>query len=113
MLDPAHLFIVAVVIFALAFDFINGFHDTANAIATSVLTRALSMRNAILVSATQNFIGAMMWTGVAKTIGKGIVDPATISGEAGQVLVLAALIGAITWTCSRGGWACRAAPRTH
>ena len=97
MLDPAHLFIIAVVVFALAFDFINGFHDAANAIATSVLTRALSIRNAILLSAAQNFIGAMIWTGVAKMIGKGIVDPATVSDQAGQVLVLAALIGAITW----------------
>lgn len=97
MLDPAHLFIVAVVIFALAFDFINGFHDTANAIATSVLTRALSIRNAIFLSAAANFVGAMMWTGVAKTMGKGIVDPKMVSDQAGQVLVLAALIGAITW----------------
>lgn len=97
MLDAPHLFIVAVVFFALAFDFINGFHDTANAIATSVLTRALSIRNAIFLSAAQNFIGAMIWTGVAKTIGKGIVDPASVSGQEGQMLVLAALFGAIIW----------------
>ena len=97
MLDPTHLFIIAVVVFALGFDFINGFHDTANAIATSVLTRALSIRNAIFLSAAQNFIGAMIWTGVATTIGKGIVDPKTVTGEAGQMLVLAALTGAIIW----------------
>lgn len=97
MPDTTLIFIGAVVFFALAFDFINGFHDTANAIATSVLTRALSIRNAILLSAMQNFIGAIIWTGVAKTIGKGIVDPTLVSGAPGQVLVLAALIGAIAW----------------
>ena len=97
MPDTTYLFIGAVVFFALAFDFINGFHDTANAIATSVLTRALSIRNAIFLSAAQNFIGAMIWTGVAKTIGKGIVDPTLVSGREGQVLVLAALFGAIAW----------------
>ena len=91
------MFIIAVVFFALAFDFINGFHDTANAIATSVLTRALSIKNAVFLSAAQNFVGAIIWTGVAKTIGKGIVDPAMVSGKAGQMLVLAALLGAITW----------------
>jgi PiT family inorganic phosphate transporter len=97
MLDASHWFIIAVVFFALAFDFINGFHDTANAIATSVLTRALSIRNAVFLSAAQNFVGAIIWTGVAKTIGKGIVDPAMVSGKAGQMLVLAALLGAIAW----------------
>jgi len=97
MPDATYLFIGAVVLFALVFDFINGFHDTANAIATSILTRALSMRNAIFLSAAQNFAGAMVWTGVAKTIGTGIVDPALVSGKAGQTLVLAALIGAIIW----------------
>ncbi len=97
MPDTAHLFIIAVVVFAIGFDFINGFHDTANAIATSVLTRALSIRNAIFLSAAQNFIGAMIWTGVAKTIGKGIVEPSTVAGREGQVLVLAALVGAIIW----------------
>lgn len=89
--------IVAVVVLALSFDFINGFHDSANAIATSVLTRALSMRNAVLVAGMQNFIGAMIWTGVAKTIGKGIVDPRLVSGKPGQIVVLAALTGAIAW----------------
>ncbi len=97
MPDVTFILLWAVVFFALVFDFINGFHDTANAIATSVLTRALSIRNAIFLSAMQNFIGAMMWTGVAQTIGKGIVDPKLVTGKGGQILVLAALIGAITW----------------
>ncbi|HUV03517.1 MAG TPA: inorganic phosphate transporter [Armatimonadota bacterium] len=97
MPDATYVFIGAVVLFALVFDFINGFHDTANAIATSILTRALSIRNAIFLSAALNFAGAMIWTGVAETIGKGIVEPALVSGKAGQTLVLAALVGAITW----------------
>ena len=84
-----------VVALALAFDFINGFHDTANAIATSVLTQALSIRNAILLSASANFIGALVWTGVAKAVGKGIVDTNAVEGD--QVLVISALIGAIIW----------------
>ncbi len=62
---------------ALGFDFINGFHDTANAIATSVSTKALKPRHAILLAATMNFVGAMTFTGVAKTITKDIVDPFT------------------------------------
>lgn len=89
--------IVTVVVLALAFDFINGFHDSANAIATSVLTRALSMRNAVIMAAGMNFVGAMIWTGVAKTMGKGIVDPNLIHGKSGQIIVLAALVGAIAW----------------
>jgi len=97
MLSVSIVLLGAVVVLALAFDFINGFHDTANAIATSVLTRALSIRNAVFLSAAQNFVGAMIWTGVAQTIGKGIVDPSLVSGRTGQVLVLAALIGAIVW----------------
>ena len=86
-----------VVVFALVFDFINGFHDSANAIATSVLTRALSMRNAVLLAALCNFIGAIISTGVAKTIGKDIVDPRMVSGSQGLYLVLSALLGAIFW----------------
>ncbi|MDH7481627.1 MAG: inorganic phosphate transporter [Armatimonadota bacterium] len=97
MPDATIILLGTVVVLALAFDFINGFHDTANAIATSVLTRALSIRNAIFLSAMQNFVGAMMWTGVAQTIGKGIVDPSLVTGKGGQILVLSALVGAITW----------------
>src|SRR3989304_406030 len=64
-----------VVIAALAFDFINGFHDTANAIATCISTRALSIRAAIIMSAGLNFVGALVSTHVATTVGQGIVDP--------------------------------------
>lgn len=101
MLDPLTL-LVTVVALALIFDFINGFHDTANAIATSVLTQALSIRNAIVMSAAANFIGAMLWTGVAKAIGKGIVHPKLVTGD--QTLVMAALVGAIIWNLVTWYW---------
>ncbi|MBU7218521.1 anion permease [Staphylococcus gallinarum] len=86
---------VAIVIFSLAFDFINGFHDTANAVATAVSTRALTPRTAILLAAVMNFIGALTFTGVAGTITKDIVDPFKL--ENGLVVVLAAIISAILW----------------
>ncbi len=94
MPDP-HIIIAIVVALALSFDFINGFHDSANAIATSVLTQALTVRNALVMSATANFVGALIWTGVAKAIGKGIVSPHLVMGD--QLLVISALIGAIIW----------------
>ena len=86
---------ILVVACALIFDFINGFHDTANAIATSVSTRALKPRTAIMMAATMNFIGALTFTGVAQTISKDIVDPFTL--ENGSLVILAALISAIAW----------------
>ncbi|MDS1030163.1 inorganic phosphate transporter [Bacillota bacterium LX-D] len=93
MLNGDLALIVVVVILALAFDFINGFHDTANAIATSVSTRVLSPRAAIIMSASLNFLGAFISVKVAHTIGSGIVDPELIS----QNVVVAALLGAIIW----------------
>lgn len=86
--------IFIVIILALVFDFINGFHDTANAIATSVSTRALYPNNAIMLAAGFNFFGAMVSTGVAKTIGGDIVSSPSIVDEK---IIIAALIGAITW----------------
>lgn len=92
MLD--HWLIWAVVLFAILFDYINGFHDTANAIATSVSTRAIHPKTAVMMAAVLNFAGAMVSTGVAKTIGGDIVmNPAEISLE----VIVAALIGAIIW----------------
>jgi PiT family inorganic phosphate transporter len=85
--------LVLVIALAIVFDYINGFHDTANAIATSVATRALSPRTAVLMAAAFNFIGAFAGTAVAKTIGAGLVDETTTT----QTVVMAALIGAITW----------------
>ena len=84
---------IAIVAFSLVFDFINGFHDTANAIATAVSTRALTPRTAILLAAVMNFIGALTFTGVAGTITKDIVDPFKLQN--GLVVVLAAIIAAI------------------
>ena len=81
-----------VIVLALAFDFINGFHDTANAIATSVSTRAISPTNAIIMAAVLNFLGAMVSTGVAKTIGGDIVV-----GHIDQPIIIAGLVGAIIW----------------
>ena len=87
------LALLAVIVLAVAFDYINGFHDTANAIATSVATRALHPRHAILMATAFNFIGAFAGTAVAKTIGSGLVDEATTT----QAVVAAALLGAIAW----------------
>jgi inorganic phosphate transporter, PiT family len=87
--------LLAVLALAVLFDYINGFHDTANAIATSVSTRALRPEHAILMSATANFVGALTGVAVAKTISSGLAT--TPPGAAGQTIVVAALIGAIIW----------------
>jgi inorganic phosphate transporter, PiT family len=85
--------LVAVLVLAISFDYINGFHDTANAIATSVSTRALKPGWAIAMSATANFTGALIGTEVAKTVGSGLIDTNVES----QTVIAAALVGAITW----------------
>ncbi|MFD1174774.1 anion permease [Paenibacillus puldeungensis] len=92
-MDTMIIFIV--IILALGFDFINGFHDTANAIATSVSTRALKPRTAILMAAVMNFLGAMLFTGVAKTIGGSVADPAKLDN--GLEILVATLLSAIIW----------------
>ncbi|MDR2036243.1 MAG: inorganic phosphate transporter [Coriobacteriales bacterium] len=84
--------LVLVVIFALVFEFINGFHDTANSIATTVYTKALPVAGAIALAAAMNFLGALMSEGVAKTISKGLV-----SAPLDDYVILAALCGAIVW----------------
>lgn len=81
-----------IIFFALVFEFINGFHDTANAIATSVYTHALSAKSAILLAAVMNFFGALMSEKVAMTISRGLVDVALE-----EYVIIAALIGAIVW----------------
>jgi PiT family inorganic phosphate transporter len=85
--------LVIVIVVALGFDFTNGFHDTANAVATSVSTRAVPPRLAVLIAAVANIAGAFVTTAVAKTIGKGIIDV----GLTDTKTVLAALFGAIAW----------------
>ncbi len=86
--------VIAVVVVALAFDYTNGFHDAANAIATSVSTRALTPRAALVLAAIMNFVGALLGQQVAHTVSETI-DPGT--GNAGLVIVMAGLLGAITW----------------
>ena len=86
--------IIAVVVVALVFDYTNGFHDAANAIATSVSTRALTPRVALVLAAVMNFVGAFLGQKIAKTVSE-VIDPP--SGTAGLVVVMAGLLGAIAW----------------
>jgi len=88
------ILIFTVIALALLFDFINGFHDTANAIATSVSTRAIRPSEAIVMAAFLNFLGAMYSTGVAKTIGADIVKSAL---HVDEHIIIAALAGAVLW----------------
>ncbi|MFE5317217.1 anion permease [Paenibacillus sp. NPDC056579] len=88
-------FLIIIVALALLFDFINGFHDTANAIATSISTRALSPKFAVFYAAILNFIGAIFSSEVAKTVGGKVANPATV--ENGVLVVIAALLTAIIW----------------
>src|SRR3954452_8957791 len=92
-MDSTFALLALVVVLALAFDYINGFHDTANAVATVVSTNVLPGRTAVFLAAVFNFVGAFAGVGVAKTISKGIADPATVT----QVVIAAALLGAIVW----------------
>lgn len=87
------IMLALVIIVALAFEYINGFHDAANAIATVVSTKVLSARNAVIFGASLEFTGALLGTNVAKTIGSGIVDAASIT----QSVIICALLGAIIW----------------
>jgi len=87
--------VIVVIVVALGFDYTNGFHDAANAIATSVSTRALAPRTALLMAAVMNLVGAFLGTEVASTVGSGII--AAPQGLAGLFVVLAALLGAIVW----------------
>src|SRR5579884_4524783 len=87
------LLIIVVIITALAFDFTNGFHDTANSMATSIATGALSPRAAVAVAGVLNLVGAFVSTAVAKTISSGIVNDAKVS----LVMIFAGLVGAIVW----------------
>jgi PiT family inorganic phosphate transporter len=94
-MDGALLALILIVVVALAFDYTNGFHDAANAIAVAVSTKALTPRAALALAAVMNLVGAVISTKVAATVGGGIIDPPTGSG--GLQVVFAALIGAIAW----------------
>ncbi len=85
--------LIAVVVMAIVFDFINGFHDAANAIATVVSTGVLPIRTAVVIAGMFNFVGALLGTAVAKTIASGFADPSIVNEQ----VVLAALLGAIAW----------------
>jgi len=96
-LSASDIILGLVVVTAVCFDFTNGFHDTANAVATSIATGALKPRVAVAMSAVLNLVGAFVSIKVAATIAKGIVNAHVLAGTAGLSLVFAALIGAITW----------------
>src|SRR5205085_402770 len=89
--------VILVIVFALIFDYINGFHDTANAIATVVSTRTLPPRVAITMAAVLDFVGALTTQGVAKTIATGIIDVTSDPGGVPQSMILAGIGGAIIW----------------
>ena len=92
--------LIAIVVIALVFDFTNGFHDTANAIATSVSTRALRPRTAVIMAASLNLLGALVSKAVAETVGEGIVEATQVT----QTVVLSALVGAIAWNLITWHW---------
>ncbi|MDO8734425.1 MAG: inorganic phosphate transporter, partial [Elusimicrobiota bacterium] len=97
-MDTTILIAGVVVVLALFFDFTNGFHDSANQVATIITTRSLSPEVALIAAASANFIGAyFLGTAVAETIGKGIVDPTKMIGISGSVVIISALVGAILW----------------
>jgi len=92
-LSPDLLLLLLILALGLVFDFINGFHDTSNAIATVVATRVLSPGKAVLMAGVLNFTGALSGTAVATTVGKGIIPPELST----QSLVISALVAAIVW----------------
>ncbi|MFZ5647410.1 MAG: inorganic phosphate transporter [Bacillota bacterium] len=95
MHESTLLVTIAIVILALSFDFVNGFHDTANAIATSISTGALKPRSGIILASVMNLAGALSFTGVAETVGGRIINPLML--DDGLMVVMSALLAAITW----------------
>ncbi|HXX58109.1 MAG TPA: inorganic phosphate transporter [Thermodesulfovibrionales bacterium] len=92
-MHDTYVLLVSVIVLATVFDFINGFHDTANAIATSVSTRVLSPKVAVSMAAILNMVGAFSGTAVAKTVGAGLVEASSVT----QITVVSALVAAIVW----------------
>lgn len=92
-MHDTYFLLICVIVLATIFDFINGFHDTANAIATSVSTRVLSPKVAVAMAAILNMVGALTGTAVAKTVGSGLVETASVT----QITVVSALLAAIVW----------------
>lgn len=93
MINIAIVLLLLVIIIAFIFEYINGFHDSANAISTVVSTKALSPRRAIVYAASLDFVGALFGTHVAQTIGSGLVSAEHIT----QLVILSALLGAVIW----------------
>ena len=94
-MDAATLGLVLIIVVALGFDYTNGFHDAANAIATTVSTKALTPRAALTLAAVMNVVGALFSTKIASTVGSGIIAPPI--GTEGLVVVFSAVVGAIVW----------------
>src|SRR3712207_5713602 len=94
-MDPVFLGLLVIILVALAFDYTNGFHDAANAIAVAVSTKALTPRIALALAAVMNLVGSLLSTEVAQTVGSGIIEPP--EGSGGLEVVFAALVGAIVW----------------
>jgi PiT family inorganic phosphate transporter len=92
-MPETYFLLLTVIVLSVIFDFINGFHDTANAIATSVSTRVLSPKAAVLMAAVLNMVGALTGTAVAKMVGAGLVQASSVT----QVTVISALVAAIVW----------------
>src|SRR4029078_5171011 len=97
MVDTVTLTLVLVIVLALFFDFTNGFHDTANAMARPIATGALKPRTAVLIASILNLVGAFLSTEVAKTISGGIIKEDQIASALFPAIIFAGLIGAITW----------------
>ncbi len=89
----SELLLVIVVVAALAFDFTNGFHDTANVVASAISTRSLAPRTAIAIASVMNFVGAFISLKVAATVATGIIN----AGQVTETIAFAGLVGAITW----------------
>jgi len=92
-MELAFALLITVVVLGLIFEFVNGFHDAANAIATAVGTGVLAPQTAVIMAGIMNFLGALSGTAVAATIGKGIISPESVT----QITVVAALLAAIIW----------------
>src|SRR3954465_10212022 len=100
-MDTSLLLVILTIVFALTFDFLNGFHDAANSIATVVSTRVLSPKLAVIWAAFFNFVAAFVFgTKVAKTIGSGMIQIDIVT----QYVVMAALLGAIVWDLLTWWW---------
>ena len=94
---PELIILAIVIVTALVFDFTNGFHDTGNAMATSIATGALKPKVAVALSAILNLVGAFLSIEVAKTVGKEVVNLNLTSGSDLMIIVFTGLVGGITW----------------